>query len=258
MGMSASQARYLQLTARKTDLEFEAQQICHKRLTLAERTERIATAFSEKINDRKLYYNAPYTLTTAIDDDGNIKELVSFGEDCSTLKRLDYYDITNEINDENQPGLGMRIVDSEGRIIVPELPEGGDPAKYLVVPGIVANRNANSTTYAEACDYLENRLRSGDWLVQQPNTNKDSYNGLDWVDIDFYNHNNIDDLLYKDNDSAAEAEYTQKTETIQRQDKMLEMRLNQITTQQNAVQTEMDAVEKVLQKNVENSFKTFA
>jgi hypothetical protein len=48
-----------------------------------------------------------------------------------------------------------------------------------------------------------------------------------------------------------------KIAVIQSQDKNLELRLKQLDTEQNAVQTEMDAVSKVIQKNVEGTFKTF-
>ncbi len=46
-------------------------------------------------------------------------------------------------------------------------------------------------------------------------------------------------------------------EIIQAQDKNLELRLKQLDTEQNAIQTELDAVGKVVEKNVESSFKTF-
>ena len=52
-------------------------------------------------------------------------------------------------------------------------------------------------------------------------------------------------------------EINAKTEIIQVQDKNLELKLKQLDTEQNAISTEMDAVKKVISKNVESSFKTF-
>ena len=49
-----------------------------------------------------------------------------------------------------------------------------------------------------------------------------------------------------------------QTEIIQAQDRTLELRLKQLDTEQNALQTEMEAVKKVISKNVETSFKTFS
>lgn len=52
-------------------------------------------------------------------------------------------------------------------------------------------------------------------------------------------------------------EINAKLEIIQVQDKNLELKLKQLDTEENAIQTEMDAVKKVISKNVESSFKTF-
>lgn len=52
-------------------------------------------------------------------------------------------------------------------------------------------------------------------------------------------------------------EINAKTEQIQTEDRTLELRLKQLDTEQNALQTEMDAVHKVISKNIENTFKTF-
>lgn len=54
------------------------------------------------------------------------------------------------------------------------------------------------------------------------------------------------------------ADINAKTEIIQKEDRTLELRLKQLDTEQNALQTEMEAVKKVISKNVEMTFKTFA
>ena len=52
-------------------------------------------------------------------------------------------------------------------------------------------------------------------------------------------------------------EINAKTSLIQQQDKELELRLKQLDTEQNALNTEIDAVSKVVKDNIEKSFKTF-
>lgn len=56
----------------------------------------------------------------------------------------------------------------------------------------------------------------------------------------------------------AVADINAKTTVIQQQDKTLELHLDQLDTEQQAIQTEMDAVKKVIDKNIEETFKTFA
>lgn len=53
------------------------------------------------------------------------------------------------------------------------------------------------------------------------------------------------------------AKINAKTEIIQAQDRQLQLRLEQLNTEQSALQTEMEACQKVVSKNVESSFKTF-
>lgn len=71
--------------------------------------------------------------------------------------------------------------------------------------------------------------------------------------------NNLDmsDGLYTEDDAAASAKYKQITDRLQAQDKQLEIELKNIDTQHQAVQTEIDAVKKVIDKNIEMTFKTF-
>lgn len=233
MGMSASQARYLQLTARKSDLEYQAQQICQQRLNLADKTQAIATEYTEKMNDRQLYFVSPLSSTS--------------GTYTAEKTRLTYSDIVRDPLDEENPGMGMRLVNSDGKIISPYIPEGEDPENYEI------DLNCLSA------DYLEKQLRNGDWMLQKKvdAASSTSVDGLDWVDVNYYTDSHISDDLYVDNDSAAQAEYTRDSQTIQKQDKALEMRLEQITTQQKSLETEMDSVKKVIDKNIEGSFKTF-
>lgn len=53
------------------------------------------------------------------------------------------------------------------------------------------------------------------------------------------------------------AEINAKIEIVQAEDKDLELRLKQLDTEHNAISNEKDAVQKVIEKNVESSFKTF-
>ena len=53
-------------------------------------------------------------------------------------------------------------------------------------------------------------------------------------------------------------EVNSKIEIIQVQDKNLELKLKQLDTEENAISTEMEAVKKVISKNVESTFKTFS
>lgn len=61
-----------------------------------------------------------------------------------------------------------------------------------------------------------------------------------------------------DPDTTEAIQLQLRINAIQSLDKGLELQLRRVDTQQQAVQTELDAVKKVIDKNVELTFKTFA
>ena len=54
MGMSASQARLLSITARMTDIEFKSQQISNTKIRLADESEQVAENYTKALNKQKL------------------------------------------------------------------------------------------------------------------------------------------------------------------------------------------------------------
>ena len=54
------------------------------------------------------------------------------------------------------------------------------------------------------------------------------------------------------------SEINAQTEVLQNKDQQLELRLQQLDTEQNAISTEMDSVSKVIEDNIEKTFKAFA
>lgn len=349
MGMSASQARFLGLTARKADNEYEAQQICQQRANLAGEMDMIATAYSNSMSNKQLIFN-----------------YVDPSSSVSKEMRLTYEIITST---DIAEGLSMRLVDTNGNVVVPNpvntdamrdnaynvyqaalnnncfeiaqqsSPSGpthlnpltgdlfaetflentnADTSNPIVDPdgnvvdtetlkdalgGMNANQfyeywtqsgyrfqnntledteGVDSRLYTEDdaaaratylatlddinpldqyhytvdtnClnpDYLEEMLRNGQWTLQKVNADKE------WVDTSYLDQPSIEDAMYTADDSAAEALYVERSSFFKHQDQIMELRIKQLETEHNAIQTEMDSVKKVIEKNVESSFKTF-
>ena len=352
MGMSASQARYLGLTARKNNNEFQTQQLAQQRIMLAMQMDQLTQDYTAKKSNRELLF---------LQTDMN--------SSSTTSKRLTYDIITNT---NPFSGLGMRLVDASGAVVVPKLTQvdydqklrdaeslyaksisnkcyyaniqgsdgktstvtysgdnfvntylsfvNNDPTKNQIldkdnnpvdfttfkenvssmsapdfyeywstnnfsfqttnmmsgnrlyseddaeaqakyeaeVEKITVERN---TRYAEDenCldpDYLENKIRTGEWTLQKQDTTLGA-SQYDWVNTVWSSEARIGDVLDEDDDASAEASYTQKSAFFQEKDKMLELTMKQLDTEHGALQTEIDSVKKVIDKNVEGSFKTF-
>ncbi len=71
---------------------------------------------------------------------------------------------------------------------------------------------------------------------------------------DAYNDYEYEKTKYEKSISDINAQ----TEVIQNEDQQLELRLQQLNTEQDAISTEMDSVSKVIEDNVEKTFKVFA
>ena len=56
----------------------------------------------------------------------------------------------------------------------------------------------------------------------------------------------------------AQQEINAKTEIIQQQDRDLELKLQRLDTERKQITTEIEAVEKIIQENIEGSYKTFS
>ena len=73
-------------------------------------------------------------------------------------------------------------------------------------------------------------------------------------------YSNCSDFTQADNDSEiakAEAEYTRKTNEIDAKDTKYENKIKALDTEHNTLQTEYEAVQTAMSKNIDRSFKTF-
>ncbi len=146
--------------------------------------------------------------------------------------------------------------------------EGAD-GKFSLVDenGVVIRRYVVDTTLkygstdvdgaTDGPNYLQDCLRNGKYLLEKGSidteTNKVKWNSLSWDSTA-----NISDSYYTEDDDRAKAKYDRLQTQIQNQDKKLEIELDNIETQRSAVTTEVESVQKVIDDNIESSFKTFA
>ncbi|MBQ2644546.1 hypothetical protein IJG14_03115 [bacterium] len=292
MGMAASQARFLGLTARKSNTEYEGQQVNQQRTALANES---ASLYSKLTNltvptppDITNYYKTEYTF--------------SYNGDTYTFSSLpvkgsDGYTIS--VSKTTQKA-GYRAVDMEDLGFDPK---GKTPSSIALStrPNLIDFLNASldeKNQIDKSTDKVANVYSNNDNWYYEVDGQYYQYVPTDVVQDFIYSGASIefnesgdfstlscpaltgnnkvsistttvaDDEAYDLAMNEYKKEYNEyektmaainaKTEVIQQQDKTLELRLNQLDTEQNAISTEMDAVQKVIEKNVESTFKTFA
>lgn len=344
MGMSASQARYLGLTARRTDNEFQAQQLTQQRASLANEMDTIATDYSTAMSNTNLLFvktsssgttstKLTYDIITStdivnglgmrvVDQNGRVVVPQAIDFDALKQKAQDTYNnaiSNNALYSVEQVGnssiqslltgsnfistyfatAGNSVLDKDGNEVLPDslsskinnlsAPElfsyfeknglslsntsniassryteddSAAAATYeTTIADLEAQRTQNSYMVDEQCtdaEYLEKQLRSGKWSIEKVEGDSGSSNYGEWQTFNWSASSSISSSLDTSDDAAAEAKYQARANFFARQDKALELKQHQLESEHSAIMTELDSVKKVIEKNVEGSFKTFA
>lgn len=155
--------------------------------------------------------------------------------------------IVDKTKDSGITNPNIRVIEIEGKRY-----------HYLVDPSLKNDSIANDSGE----NYLQECLRNGLYSIQKgtADANDEDNDGdlVEWRDISWDSATSIYDQYYDDDDAAAKAKYDRLQTQIQNQDKKLELELNNIETQRSAVTTEVESVQKVIDDNVDSTFKTFA
>jgi len=284
MGLAASQARFLQLTARKSNVEYLGQQINQQRLSLANESaglfqRQLTLVIPTPPSSASDKYQAPaYTFTDPKDD---VKKTIKFGYNAA---KTDITSYTISYSKYTADGV-MTTVTSKSTETSPmfNLTQTALKITALGIGGLSgatagtwymstqAGNGANNTAVANS-DYGQfgvetNTGRLTGLILAEASTATTSKTTtsqlvpLTYAPVFDTNAYNDDMNKYEYLKSTYEYEIERintQTSEIQQKDKSLELQMKQLDTEHNAIQTEMDAVQKVLQKNIEGSFKTFA
>lgn len=334
MGLAASQARYLELTARKTDVEFQGQQINQQRTELADMS---AGMFAQlmALEVPSAPSSSNYTTTNYTFNDGQNKCTISSikkSTDDPTLynstvtyyypqtnytgmakTRTDFgvrnrgtaaaptYWLTNGVDDKTileQCGTGSEVQNDKTAIeqIIADTGSStlfalaynggtgiGNIYKYKAngVTNYYCNTDLNNAIAAKpdgsatpltgyyASDITTNKYVTENAYLQTAPSGRYSTiklqsqsNTLDLTALTTTDQNAYQDALndyeYKQMQYQQEVNsINAKTSQIQAQDRTLELQLKQLDTEQEALSTELESVKKVIDKNIEQTFKTF-
>lgn len=290
MGLAASQARFLGLTARKSNVEYEGQQVNQQRTALANES---ASLYSQLTNlkvptppDVTNYYRTEYSFkyndvtytfetlpvrnsdgtymgqlgyTSSVSGFNELTSLEGINLSNPTLAKLsDYKDfheyLNKNIGTEQDGNTQIKTYSSDDKKFYLQVGSGDNTKTYQHFQ----NNVNESKIYTNAVIRYN---QSGDYesiKIPEFSENELPVSSTTTQDTDAYNLAMSEYQKEYNQYEKTMAAINAKTETIQQQDKTLELRLNQLDTEQNAIATEMDAVTKVIEKNVQSTFKTFA
>jgi len=235
MGLSASQARFLQLTARKSNVEYQAQQINFQRLELSKHLETASSEYQDKMSNRKLTYKF-----------NNGTGIVNID--------LSYSNYKNYMNEQDKYFLvsssGNKIVvSSEDEIqkMIDTYPDRGFKPSDFMVADKLDDTDEFQRCIQEGVYYFARSVKSDE-------TDEFVFKTESWETL---GGGAISEEYDKSDDAEAEAKYDKLQKEVQRKDKILEMELDKVESERNALQIELDSVTKVIEDNIDKSFKAF-
>ena len=266
MGLAASQARFLQCTARKTNVEYQGQQINNARTILANKS---SNAYNEMLTLKVPTppNQADFTTVKYSFNANGQKYYLTKAEYADLYSKLSTATGFTEIKDDTdtQSGTYKYVPDAAGgtdsRVTI-----GG--IKYYVA--IRTEAGTNSETYSKSLNTNSETI-SHLWLstskafdVSDKETIGKDYNNnsisisteevMDQTKYDdAYNQYKYEQYLYEQEIQNINS----RTSIILQQDKVLELQLKQLDTEQTALKTELEALDKVIGDHVDSEFKTF-
>lgn len=224
MGLSASQARFLQLTARKSNVEYQAQQISFERLQLANKMTEAATLYQDKTSNRKYIF-------TYRNGEGTSNVDVTYKNYLNYMnKQLEGFSSSQEKY--------YLVSSSAKKIIVTNQDEidtmiNNDPSlkqeNFMIVDDDLQDT-----------DHFQHALSSGTYYFAT--LEKDDAGNVSFKadSIENIGAGSISEVYDEADDKEAQAEYDTTMAKIQKTDKSLEMELDKLETERNALQTEID------------------
>ena len=292
MGLAASQGRFLCLTARMNDLVYEGHQISQQRMALAEESSRIAKEYNAAISNKKMQCTTPaggtqqltYDIITnqdpnnglclrIVDTSGRVvlpsstSYLKVTSKDESNNDVSEIFKTTSEFIEKYMPNLSEEDKAAYSLMSFDDLTSlyielNPNPEKTLIFSSVYGGddsfvKEEDSVMFDENCKdpaYLQEMLSTGQWLLQQvvdPKTQE-------WGDYLWQASSNIMEVYDTSDDAAAEAAYEEAMIDLNKKDKMLELRLEDIQTQEQSVEKQIDSIKEVIKNNIEDTYKTFA
>ena len=127
--------------------------------------------------------------------------------------------------------------------------------KMISENGWVYDENVNSDDKEESKNYLNAMLQNNMYFVTEVDT-------LDGTDFNYAtklatNVSKIFEVYDEDAQNQALSKYEAEKAEINSKEKQVDIRMNKLETEQDAIKTELDSLKKIIDDNVQATFKIF-
>ena len=244
MGLSASQARLLNLTARMHDIEYKAQNLEAQKLQMANESQQVYSEYETALNKTKIQQkDINYDGSTFFKDvtAANLQQAkYSFEIAVGDSKGKVYKDMATAIEELKNKGNISKdgTFTGTGEQVTNFINEG-----YIVLVKVVDKDNKAVENFTDG-DLLKN-LQGTDATSGSYEVNVATDTGLQEV---------TDEVDLK----KAEAKYESDMRKINNKDAKFDTDLAALESERNAIKTEMETLKSVAKDNVDRTYKLFS
>ena len=224
MGMSASQARLLSITARMNDVEFRSQEIANIKIRLADESEQLAQNYTKALNRQK------YTFTTY-----RVKDHV--GVECKI-----------DLTPSNLSAYGFKLVDRNGNEFKSSTQISSTQMYEMIESGEFMLQQFVET------DEIPEGFQKASWKDPADSSNHTGY----YKNITASESSTLNPETDSTEFAKAEAEYNAANMKINNKEKILDNELKKLDTEHSALNTEMDSLKNLISNNIDKSFNLFS
>ncbi len=238
MGLAASQARLLNLTARMHDIEYKAQNLEAQKLQMANDSDKVYSEYEAALNATKIQYKT-------IQQDGSIS----------------YEDATGTTLANQGYSFEVAYGNNKGKV-------------YNSLAAAVTALNLPNGTFSDTNEALTNFINSGFIVlvkvqnadgIKQTFTNGTTVKALQDAEATSGTHEvnvatdtGLQEVSDETNLKKAEAKYEADMRKINQKDKKFDTDLAALETERNAIKTEIETLKTIAKDNVDRTYKLFS
>ena len=220
MGLSASQARLLNLTARMHDIEYKAQNLEAQKLQMANESTQVYQEYENALNKQKIQFK-------------------QIGADGSA----NYVDAS--LNTLFAAGYKVRVQNKDGN--------------WTECADLAAVNNATGKTISgTSTETLRNMVEAGFIVFEKPTNEVDEKGNKIYSEVNIATDTSLQEVSDETELKKAEAKYEADMRKINAKDKKFDTDLAAMEQERNAIKTEMDTLKSVAKDNVDRTFKLFS
>lgn len=263
MGLSSSQGRLLMLTSRLSDIELGEVLTSQKQQQLAIDKENVAKEYQDAMNNYTIQVKVP-DLTGQSKLGYNLENISHFN-----LQQAGYlvHNSNNEIilfrNEDGTYGSDYTtddgktvkgVTDAYGKLLgTVNKKQDREDEYYIEINGQTYDLiDANEYGLADS-NVLNNFIVNGQLYLYNVNSGQPNISTAMLP-----SETSVQYVLDTSDDAEAESKYEYELAKISRQDNMLDIEMQQLETQHEAVLKEYESVKKVISNNIDRTFKLFS